>query len=51
MAAGPDGPGRNSFDSNVVWAATLAAVVVAMLVDRLLATAQSDLSRWQPSAS
>lgn len=40
--------GQNSFDVNVVWAATFAAVIVAVIVDRLLSLVQGYFSRWQP---
>ncbi|WP_285251264.1 ABC transporter permease [Pseudarthrobacter sp. fls2-241-R2A-168] len=39
--------GQNSFDVNVVWAATFAAIVFAVLVDRALLFVQAYFSRWQ----
>ncbi|MET4538452.1 NitT/TauT family transport system permease protein [Arthrobacter bambusae] len=39
--------GQNSFDVNVVWAATFAAIVIAVLVDRGLLLVQAYFSRWQ----
>lgn len=39
--------GQNSFDVNVVWAATVAAIVVAAVVDRGLLFVQNYFSRWQ----
>ncbi|MGF0313274.1 ABC transporter permease [Rhodococcus sp. IEGM1428] len=39
--------GQNSFNVNIVWAATFAAVVVAVIVDLLLTRVQSHFSRWE----
>ncbi|MGI5219109.1 ABC transporter permease [Nocardia carnea] len=39
--------GQNSFNVNMVWAATVAAIVVAVVVDQLLRLVQERFSRWQ----
>ena len=39
--------GQNSFNVNMVWAATVATIVVAVVVDQLLRLVQERFSRWQ----
>jgi NitT/TauT family transport system permease protein len=40
--------GQNQFDTNVVWAATVVILVLAVVTDRALYLLQRHLTRWMP---